>query len=133
MTYLRAFAIVAAIVVSFASAGTAAPQRSQLKVALTQCLSEAIALDAFVELDLPPNAPKPSEVMLSCSGTTAAALFTALELVSEQALKSNSPPFADSVSRKAGNISCIMLLESRSTFCSINIVANPAFVDQMRP
>ena len=122
------------IVIPFASQA----QESALSAALSRCLSEAIARGY---LDIMGGAPdfkprsKHSNVLLACDGASAVALFSAMELVSEQKLNSPNPPIIPSISRSAGSIVCSQFLprDGKDTFvnCTIVIPTNERFVDKL--
>jgi hypothetical protein len=113
-------------------------QVSPLSAALSRCLSEAIARGYLDIMGGPPDfkpRSKHSNVILSCDGPFAVALFSAMELVSEQKLHAPAPPQIPSISRTAGNINCQQLptRDEKGTYtnCTIVFPANERFVDKL--
>jgi len=130
MTFIRLLSVGAICVVCIGlSAATSSGQESKLERAFTRCLSEALIAGNYIE-PIPPLKTEPW-VTLMCDGRSAEALFSAMELVSDQKLNSNRPGLVDQVTRTAGRISCLFVAKS-STTCLVRIEANPDFVNGMR-
>ena len=91
---MRCIAIVAAGFVALIAPASA--QDSRLKAALTACMTRAVThpLPQMLDVD---NA---AAVVYACEGQPALALFTAMELVSNQTIE------GDVIARRAGSIVC---------------------------
>jgi hypothetical protein len=135
---MRALSVFAVALCFIAIAVASKAQETPLSAALSRCLSGAIAR-GYIDImgpgpDFKPRS-KHSNVILSCDGPVAVALFSAMELVSEQKLNSPAPPIVPSISRSAGSINCQQMTtrDEKGTYvtCWINIPANERFVDKL--
>jgi hypothetical protein len=113
-------AIVAAgLITLFAPVGA---QDSRLKAALTDCMTRAVTHPLPQMLDVE-NA---AAILYACEGQSALALFTAMELVSNQTIE------GDVVARRAGSIVCSSHRSHGLNICTLTIEASAPFAKQVR-
>jgi hypothetical protein len=100
----------------------ASAQDSRLKTALTACMTQALThpLPQMLDVD---NA---ASVVYACEGQPALALFTAMELVSNQSIE------GDVIARRAGSIVCSSHRSHVLSICTLTIEATAPFAKQAR-
>jgi hypothetical protein len=100
----------------------ASAQDSRLKAALSACMTRAATnpLPQMLDVD---NA---AALIYACEGQPALALFTAMELVSNQTIE------GDVVARRAGNIACSSHRSYGLDICTMTIEATAPFAKQAR-
>ena len=100
----------------------ASAQDSRLKAALTACMTQAVThpLPQMLDVD---NA---AALVYACEGQPALALFTAMELVSDQTIA------GDVIARRAGSIVCSSHRSRVANICTMTIEATAPFVKQAR-
>ena len=109
---MRCMAIAAAAFLAvIAPAGA---QDSKLKAALTACMTRADRLMAF-----------DAAIFYACEGQSAADLFAAMEMVSDQTME------GDAVTRQAGSIICGRNPTKETSICSIAVVTTVPFAKQV--
>jgi hypothetical protein len=117
---MRCLAIVAAAFLAVVASASA--QDSRLKAALTACMTQAVTnpLPQMLDVD---NA---AALVYACQGRPAFALFTAMELVSNQTIE------GDVISRRAGSIVCSSHKSHGLIMCTMTIEATAPFVKQLQ-
>ena len=100
----------------------ASAQDSALKAALTACMTRAVThpLPQMLDVD------NPEAVVYACEGQPALALFTAMELVSNQTIE------GDAIARRAGSIVCSSHKPQGLNVCTMTIEATAPFAKQVR-
>ena len=114
--------IAAAVAGFIALIPPASAQDSTLKAALTACMTRAVTnpLPQMLDVD---NA---AALVYACEGQPALALFTAMELVSDQTVE------GDVVARRAGSIVCSRHGSAGLMICTLTIEATAPFAKQAR-
>ena len=112
-------AAIAGFVVMIAPASA---QESTLKAALTACMTRAVTQPLPQMLDV----DNPEAVVYACEGQPALALFTAMELVSNQTVE------GDVIARRAGSIVCSSHKPQGLNVCTITVEATAPFAKQVR-
>ena len=117
---MRCKAIVAAGFVALIVPASA--QDSRLKAALTACMTQALThpLPQMLDVD---NA---ASVVYACEGQPAFALFTAMELVSNQTIE------GDVITWRSGSIVCSTHRSHVPKICTMTIEATAPFAKQVR-
>ena len=117
---MRSLAIVAAGFVTLIAPATA--QDSTLKAALTACMTHAVThpLPQLLDVD------SAAAVVYACEGQPALALFTAMELVSNETIE------GDVIARRAGSIVCSSHRSHVANICTMTIEATAPFAKQAR-
>ena len=115
-----AWGLVAVVVLGMIAPASA--QDSRLKAALTACMTQALThpLPQMLDVD---NA---ASLVYACEGQPALALFTAMELVSNQSLE------GDVIARRAGSIVCSSHRSHGLNICTMTIEATAPFAKQVR-
>ena len=115
-----AWGLVAVVVLGMIAPASA--QDSRLKAALTACMTQALThpLPQMLDVD---NA---ASLVYACEGQPALALFTAMELVSNQTIE------GDVIARRAGSIVCSSHRSHGLNICTMTIDATAPFVKQAR-
>ena len=100
----------------------ASAQDARLKAALTDCMTHAVThpLPQMLDVD---NA---AALVYACEGQPALALFTAMELVSNQTIE------GDVIARRAGSIVCSSHRSHVPNICTMTIEATAPFAKQVR-
>ena len=114
---------IATVAVGFvALIAPASAQDSRLKAALTACMTQAVThpLPQMLDVD---NA---AAVVYACEGQPALALFTAMELVSNQTIE------GDVIARRAGSIVCSSHKSHGLMICTMSIETTAPFAKQAR-
>jgi hypothetical protein len=106
----------------FAVIASATAQDSRLKAALTACMTRA-ATDPLPQMLDVDNA---AALVYACEGQPALALFTAMELVSNQTIE------GDVIARRAGSIVCSSHRSNGLNICTMTIEATAPFAKQAR-
>ena len=114
--------IAAAIAGFIAMIAPASAQDSTLKAALTACMTRAVTQPLPQMLDV----DNPEAVVYACEGQPALALFTAMELVSNQTVE------GDVIARRAGSIVCSSHKPQGLNVCTMTIEATAPFAKQVR-
>jgi len=117
---MRCMAIVAAGFVALIVPASA--QDSRLKAALTACMTQALTHPLPQMLDVDSAA----SLVYACEGQPALALFTAMELVSNQTIE------GDVIARRAGSIVCSTHRSHVPNICTMTIEATAPFSKQVR-
>ena len=115
-----AWGLVAAVVLGMIAPASA--QDSKLKAALTACMTQAVTHPLPQMLDVDSAAA----VVYACEGQPALALFTAMELVSNQTIE------GDVIARRAGSIVCSSHRSHVANICTLTIEATAPFAKQVR-
>ena len=115
-----AWGLVAVVVLGMIAPASA--QDSRLKAALTACMTQAVThpLPQMLDVD---NA---AALVYACEGQPALALFTAMELVSNQTIE------GDVIARRAGSIVCSSHRSHVPNICTMTIEATAPFAKQAR-
>ena len=100
----------------------ASAQDSRLKAALAACMTRAVTSPLPQMLDVD-NA---AALVYACEGQPALALFTAMELVSNQTIE------GDVIARRAGSIVCSSHRSHVPNICTMTIEATAPFAKQAR-
>jgi hypothetical protein len=100
----------------------AGAQDSRLKAALTACMTQALTHPLPQMLGVN-NA---ASVVYACEGQPALALFTAMELVSNQTIE------GDVITRRSGGIVCSTHRSHVPNICTMTIEATAPFAKQVR-
>ncbi|SEP42863.1 hypothetical protein SAMN02990966_06118 [Rhodospirillales bacterium URHD0017] len=114
--------IVAAVAGFIALIPPASGQDSKLKAALTSCMTWALTHPRPQMLDV----DNPAAVVYACQGQPALALFTEMELVSDQTVE------GDVVARRAGSVVCSRHGSAALMICTLAIEATAPFAKQAR-
>ena len=117
---MRCMAIVAAGFVALIVPASA--QDSRLKAALAACMTQALTHPLPQMLDVDSAA----SLVYACEGQPALALFTAMELVSNQTIE------GDVIARRAGSIVCSTHRSHVPNICTMTIEATAPFSKQVR-
>ena len=115
-----AWGLVAVVVLGMIAPASA--QDSRLKAALTACMTQALThpLPQMLDVD---NA---ASLVYACEGQPALALFTAMELVSNQSIE------GDVIAQRAGSIVCSSHRSHGLNICTMTIEATAPFAKQVR-
>ena len=115
-----AWGLVAVVVLGMIAPASA--QDSRLKAALTAFMAQAVThpLPQMLDVD---NA---AALVYACEGQPALALFTAMELVSNQTIE------GDVIARRAGSIVCSSHRSHGLNICTMTIEATAPFSKQVR-
>ena len=115
-----AWGLVAVVVLGMIAPASAQDRR--LKAALTACMTHAVThpLPQLLDVD------SAAAVVYACEGQPALALFTAMELVSNQTIE------GDVIARRAGSIVCSSHRSHGLNICTMTIEATAPFAKQVR-
>jgi hypothetical protein len=114
----RMVIIIAAFFAVIVPANAQAPG---LKAALSACMMRAVVEPLpMVSMD------DPAALMYACEGQPALALFTAMELVSNQTIEN------DLITRRAGAVVCSRHRTHQLMICTLTVQATAPFMEQAR-
>ncbi len=119
---LRRLSLVLTVVAAFFAAVVPAfAQDPRLRAALSACMTSAVAnpLPMYAIDD-------PAALIYACEGRTALALFTAMEMASNQTIE------GDLIARRAGDVVCSRHRTHRLMICTLTVKATAVFVEQVQ-